>query len=320
MQVLITGANGFIGRALTADLNSKELLLKLVVRSSNSSELIETPKNRLVEIAEINGMTDWRDCLSNVDVVVHLAAVTHQSAFDSDYHVFKQVNVEGTRQLLEACIKARVKRFIFVSSIKVYGEAINSITPLDESSQVGTNCDYYGRSKLEAEQWVEKLCSQNSIEFVIIRPPLVYGPGVGSNFYSLLNLLQSGVPLPFAKIQNSRSMISIENLVNFISLCVVHKAVSNQIYVISDNDDISLIRLITLVRKTMGMSPRLFYFPYKMMQLLTGLIGKEAQLVKLAGSLVVTPGKAHNQLGWQPPMSVEAGVKNTVQFFLENKK
>jgi len=328
MKVMITGANGFIGSPLVKEIIKRGHSVCSAVRK-NDAEDKATSQAENVEIGEIGPQTDWLNSLKSVEVIVHLAAVTHQKALSNDESLFKQVNIDGTKRLLEDAIRSGVKRFIFISSIKVYGEKRtqngflnrNAETPeiLDEESKVGLGCDSYGLSKLIAENEIQKLCQQSSIEFVIIRPPLVYGPNVGANFKSLLALINTGIPLPFAGINNRRSMIAIDNIVDFICCCVIAKKAANQVYLISDDDDISLSRLISLSRRSMNIRARLFFTPISVLRVLFFVIGKNKEFDKLTTSFQISPNKARKQLGWRPIIRLEKAINQSVKGFLKNK-
>ena len=318
-NILVTGANGFIGSNLSAELLKHGNYVRGALRKpelyggylKNYSEIV---------VGEINHNTEWSKALDSIDTVVHLAAVTHQSAQLNDKEYFAQVNVLATKQLLESAIKAKVDKFIFISSVKVYGEQDFSDIVLDESSPVGVDCDLYGSSKLEAEKLIKEIAKNYPIEFVIIRVPLVYGAQVRANFKSLLQLLNTGVPLPFLGIDNKKSMVSVDNLVDFVWCCISHPKASNQTFLVSDMDDLSLPRLVRVIRSEMKLSARLFYLPRLLLSILFTFIGRKTQFRKLSSNLRISSNKANRLLAWKPITSVESAMSKTVKAYLRNKQ
>jgi len=316
-SILITGAKGFIGTHLSSELLKRGYSVRGAVRNSIGYDK-QASNHDIAVVGDIGPNTNWRNSLDSVDTVIHLASVTHQSAILSDETTFTRVNVLGTEQLMTSCIEAGIKRIIFISSVKVYGEGDFSDITLDESSIVGKGCDGYGRSKLEAERSIKNIAKHSPIEFVIIRVPLVYGGQVRGNFESLLKLLKTGIPLPFLGIKNKRSMISIDNLVDFIRCCISHPKASNNTFLVSDNDDLSLARLVKIIRTDMKIPIRLFYTPKLLLRAFFALLGRSNQFKKLSGNLRVSPIKAEKILGWKPITSVETALAKTVKTYMKN--
>ncbi len=234
--VLVTGANGFVGKPLCLALFEQGQALRAAVRSEN----VQVENCEIGDIADISGQTDWRNALQGVKVVIHLAARVHvmKDASIDPLAEFRKINVEGTLNLAKQAAKAGVKRFIFISSIKVNGEHSDLDKPFTEAD-VANPQDAYGLSKYEAEQGLLLIAQQTGMEVVIIRPPLIYGPGVKANFKSMLHFVKRGIPLPFGNINNKRSFIYLGNLISLIMRCIDHPEAANQVFLVSDGDDLS---------------------------------------------------------------------------------
>jgi nucleoside-diphosphate-sugar epimerase len=310
-KVLVTGATGFVGSAFLARTASDgQFLLRAVLRR----EVQGLPSE--IETVFVEGLTAatvWIAALQDIDVVVHAAARVHvmQDTSTDPLTEFRRVNVEGTLNLARQAATAGVKRFIFISSIKVNGE----VTLLDKpfvSDDPPAPIDPYGISKLEAEQGLQLLAKKTGLEVVIIRPPLVYGPGVKANFAAMLKWLDKGVPLPFGAIQNRRSLIALDNLIDFILTCIEHPQAANQIFLVSDGEDVSTAELLRKTANAMGKKSLLLPVPVGAMRFMAKLLGKEAVADRLFGSLQVDISKARNLLGWIPPISVDEGLRRTV--------
>jgi len=318
VNVLLTGATGFIGQSVYSHLDSQKYNVRCALRQHTTDASITDS----VIIDDIGPDTDWSESLQSIDIVIHLAGCAHQlgsSAVKNNYS-FNQVNALGTRNLAQQAVEHKVKRFIYMSSVKVYGENIADNVILTETSQVGTDCDAYGLSKLAAEQHLMEVSDNTTMDFVIIRTPLVYGPGVGANFKSLIKLLATGTPLPFLAIENYRSMISLDNLVDFTVFCTMNEDAGNQIVLVSDGDDISLKRLVQTIRTALGMPTRLFRFPIGLLKLMVLLLGKSEQLAKLIHSFQINTDKANQQLGWKPVVTVDDSIIKTVKDYMKSSK
>lgn len=301
MTILVTGARGFIGSALVAHWRQQPSCL--------TSRLV-LPSQRVGVGANFS-----RD-LDGVDVVVHLAArvhVTVEGAIDP-LGEYRSVNVDGTRVLAMQAADAGVKRFVYVSSVKVNGEVSIDGRPFLEADDPAPQ-DAYGISKWEAEQCLNTLAATSGMEIVVIRPPLVYGPGVKANFSQLMNAIGRSIPLPLGAISNQRSLVSIENLVDFIDTCVTHQAAANQTFFVSDGRDLSTTELARELARAMGVKERLLPVPESFLMAVGAILGKLDKTQRLCGSLQVDISKARHLLGWTPPFSVEAGLRGAVSGF-----
>jgi UDP-glucose 4-epimerase len=312
-RVLLTGASGFVGGEVRLKLIEVERLVRIVSRN----KLLPYSKD-VFFLGAIDSKTNWELALSDISIVIHCAARVHvmnESSTDP-LQAFREVNVAGALNLAKQAAAAGVKRFIFISSIKVNGEgtAINcKFTSSDQAAQE----EPYGISKHEAEQGLIKLSKETGMELVIIRPTLVYGPGVKGNFLNLLKLSKLPIPLPFGLINNKRSMVYLDNLVDLIITCIDHPKAVNRIFLASDGDDLSLARLLTLIRRAMSKPPLLLPISMGLFKLLGRLSGKTAVVDRLIGDLQVDSSDTKTLLGWQPPYTVEQGIKATVDAFMQ---
>jgi len=314
MRILVTGANGFVGKSLCRLLQTKGYFIRGVVRRAAKYPQL-TNISELCLVGEIGPETDWQDALENIDVVIHLAARVHVMKDRSlnPLSEFRKVNVAGTEQLARQAVSAGVRRMVFISSVKVNGEGKKE--PYTEDDEVAPE-DAYGISKLEAEVALSKVASETGLEVVNIRPPLVYGSGVKANFLRLMHGVQSGIPLPLGCISNRRSFIYLGNLVDAIAACVKHPKAAGQTYLVSDGDDVSTPELIRRVAAALGRRARLFPFPPALMHMAGNLLGKSAAIESLLGSLTIDSGKIRRELEWKPPYSMEEGLKETAEWYL----
>lgn len=314
-MILVTGASGFIGDALCGKLSALAPLRASVrnEHSFNFSENVEISK------ASLSMDQDWTSVLDGISVVIHCASRVHvvnECAIEPLFE-FRQVNVLGTLNLARQAAKAGVKRFIFISSIKVNGEFTDLGHPFSVE-QSPFPIDPYGVSKYEAELALIELANESGMELVIIRPPLVYGPGVKANFLSMMKLVLSNIPLPFGGItQNRRSFIFLDNLVDVITLCIRHPAAANQIFLVSDDDDISTAELLRRMAAALGRPSRLFQAPSALIKLAARLTGMGDINLRLLSSLQVDIKKTKDLLGWSPPVSVDEGLRQTAAHFLQ---
>jgi nucleoside-diphosphate-sugar epimerase len=275
-------------------------------------------KIKQIIVGSIDNNTDWSAALQSVDVVIHLAArvhVMHDSAADP-YAAFRKVNVDGTLKLATQASQAGVKRFIFMSSIKVNGEMTEVGKPFVEENPVSPQ-DAYGLSKLEAEQGLFRLAKQTGMEVVVIRPPLIYGAGVKANFASMMRAVYRGIPLPLGAIHNQRSFVYVDNLVSLILRCVDHPAAANQVFLVSDDHDLSTTELLQACAVALGVKPRLLPVPQRLIEIVARLLGKQSVAQRLCGHLQVDISHARTLLDWMPPVSVMDGLKVTAHNLIQ---
>jgi nucleoside-diphosphate-sugar epimerase len=308
MKILVTGASGFIGRGLCPYLKAKDFFVRGAVRRG---VLDRSGVDECVEVGDIDDSTDWRQALAGADVVVHLAALVHvmDSSVASSLETFRKVNVLGTERLARMAIDAGVKRFIFISSVKVNGEGSSeSYSELDPPKPE----DAYGLSKKEAEDALRGLARQKGLEVVILRLPLVYGPGAKANFKNLIKLVRSGMPMPFKSVCNKRSLICLGNVLDAIALCASHPLAANETFLVSDGEDVSTAKLMEMIARAMNSRSLLFPFPPQLLKGLCALMGKRQEADKLLGSLHVDSSKIRRLLGWNPPVTMQEGIKASV--------
>ena len=313
MVTLVTGANGFVGSALCARLCKEDSLVRGAVRS-----LSLCPDGvQAFAIGSLSSNTDWTAALKNVKQVVHLAARVHVMNDKSSDRVteFCRVNVEGTATLARQAAVAGVKRFIFLSSIKVNGEFTETGQSFTADDMPAPE-DPYGVSKYEAEQLLRQIAAGTGMEVVIIRPPLVYGPSVKANFESMMRWLARGVPLPLAEVtDNRRSIVALDNLVDLIVTCLNHPAAANQTFLVSDGEDLSTTQLLKRMGTAMGHPARLFHLPPSLLKLGATVLNKPGMYQRLCGSLQVDITKTIRLLGWTPLVSVDEGLRRAAESF-----
>lgn len=306
LKLLLTGSTGFLGSRLATVLHSNpDINLTAAVRRR-----IEIPAAHVVEVQGLDANTDWSAVLTNQQVVIHAAARAHimKDEVADPLAEYRRINVDGTVNLARQAAAAGVKRFIFISSINVNGEQTSLGSPFLVDDVVAPK-DVTGVSKWEAEQGLQQLAADTGMELVIIRPPLVYGPGVKGNFASMIKLVAKGLPLPLGAIHNQRSLVSVDNLVDLIITCIDHPAAANQVFLAGDGQDLSTTELLRGVARAMGKPARLIPVPSSLLMLGATLLGKKAVAQRLLGSLQVDISKAREVLGWEPPVSVEEGLK-----------
>ncbi|KXS31581.1 MAG: hypothetical protein AWT59_2278 [Candidatus Gallionella acididurans] len=327
-RLLVTGAGGFVGRPLCEELLHRGYQVKAAVRA-----LGRFPAGmESVAVGAIDGGTDWSAALSGVDAVIHLAARVHvmkDSAADP-LAEFLKVNLHGTENLAIQAAQAGVKRLVYVSSVKVNGESTSASDTLSpgpslvsgrgeqniftESDNPNPH-DPYGVSKWQTEQALRRIAQEAGLEIVIVRPPLVYGPGVKGNFVSLMAAIARGIPLPLAGARNARSLVYVGNLVDALIACATHPAAAGQTYLVSDGEDVSTARLVEKIASALGRNSRSFYFPPGLLRAAASLLGRAGQMDRLFGSLRVSDNKIREELGWQPRYSLEDGLRATADWY-----
>lgn len=303
-KVLLTGATGFIGGAVLARLLSEDCPVAVAVRRVNA-----LPGSKAIKIV-VPDFGDLPALLDGYDVVIHAAARAHimHESIEDPLSEYRRVNVEGTLNLARRAVAAGVKRFIFISSIKVNGECTAEGRAFAANAEPAPE-DIYGLSKLEAEQGLLSLVTEAGMEIVVIRPPIVYGPGVKGNFASIIKLLEKGFPLPLGAIHNKRSLVGIDNLVDLIVRCIDHPAAANQVFLAGDGEDLSTTELLRGVGEAMGKPARLIPVPAGLLQFGATLLGKKALAQRLLGSLQVDISKTCELLDWKPPYTVQEGLR-----------
>lgn len=316
MKVLVTGASGFLGKSLCEELTYEKINFVTVLRK------IHAASKHCVFIDSLNSRTDWTNAFIDIDVVTHCAARVHvmNESTSNSLDLFREVNTAGTLNLAKQAADAGVKRFIFISSIKVNGESTVLSKPFLPDDEMAPQ-DPYGVSKAEAEQELRDIAKQTGMEVVIIRPPLVYGPGVKANFAALMKLASLGVPLPFGCFKNNRrSMVYIDNLVDLIVKCISHPKAANQTFLVSDDDDLSTTRMIKELSLSLGNKGWMLPIPVKLFEILGKLTGKSDIIERLCGSLLVDISKTKQLLDWQPPVTVKDAFLETASHFTLNRK
>lgn len=320
MNILITGAGGFVGQALCKRITHHSAWDKVIsvsrkkLNSPCANELIHY--HTIVSLQELCGQTEL---LSDVDCIVHLAARVHQmnDLSEDPLSEFRAVNTEATCLLATAAAAAGVRRFIYLSSIKVIGDGSQEHRYTELSPQ--KPADPYALSKWEAEQKLKQIAEETGLEVVIIRPPLVYGENVKANFQTMLKVVQKGIPLPVALIQNKRSLIYVENLVDAILTTSIHPKASNQTFLVSDGEDVSTPQLIIAIANALERPAKLLPIPVWLLTISGMLLGKSQSVSRLTSSLYVDSSKLKNTLNWKPPFTFDEGIKKTVEWFLDTQ-
>ncbi|HUL66986.1 MAG TPA: SDR family oxidoreductase [Burkholderiaceae bacterium] len=314
-RVLVTGASGFVGRALVERLVADR---RHSVRAAVRTPMTDLPAAvEQVRIAGIDATTEWRAALAGVEFVVHAAARVHvmRERHHDPLGAFREVNVAGTLRLAQEAAAAGVRRLVFLSSIKVNGESTAPGHPFREDDAPAPR-DPYGISKREAEDGLLALARTTAMQVVIVRPPLVYGPGVRANFASLMRLVRSGMPLPLGAIDNRRTFVALDNLVDLIVTCIDHPAAANEIFLAGDAEDLSTTDLLRRLGAALGRPARLVPIPARWIESAAALIGRRAIADRLCGSLQLDIDKAARVLGWKPPCDVDAALRATAARFL----
>ena len=316
-MILVTGSKGFVGQAVVNSLLNAAYDVRAC---SRQDDVTSHPRIHSFQNSDLSGSTDWHSALQNVDVVIHLAARVHMMS-DSVMEPlteFRKVNTDATLNLARQAAGCGVKRFVFLSSIKVNGEETNSESKFKpDDSFIPT--DPYAVSKYEAEQGLLAIAKETGMEVVIIRPPLVYGPNVKANFASMMKWSNRGVPLPLGAVYNQRSFVALNNLVSFIIHCLEHPKAANEVFLISDGEDVSTTELLRKVASAFGKQAKLMPVPVKMMGFIAKVIGKKEVADRLFGSLQVDSSKARELLDWKPIITMDEQLTKTADAYLNEK-
>ena len=313
-MLAVTGANGFVGRALCSDALERGIRVRGITR--NPCQLQPGIEN--IPVGDVDGGTDWTQALAGCDVVVHLAARVHIMHDNSKNPLaeFRRVNTAGTLRLARCAIESGVRRMVNVSSIGVNGSSTRGdlkFTDLD----IPDPHNPYSLSKWEAEQALREIQQQGAMEIVTVRPPLIYGPGVGGNFLRLLGAVQRGIPLPLASTENYRDLLYVGNLTNFLLLCAMHPGANGGTYLVSDGTPLSTSVLLRGLAKALGVPSRIFPVPPFLLQMIGHITGHSAEFHRLLSSLRVDNSKAQSELDWKPLYTLEQGLQATANWFQE---
>lgn len=308
-RCLITGAHGFIGSALVHRLRQENREVRAAVRSANAAGVDS------FVMGDLGAACDWSAALVGVAVIIHCAARVHvlREELSDPLLAFRKVNVDGTLNLARQAAEAGARRFIFISSVKVYGEGASGPYAVDDPTYPS---DAYAISKFEAEQGLRELALATGMEVVIIRPPLVYGPGVKANFLSLMRWLHKGLPLPLGRIDNKRSFVALDNLIDLIMVCLTHSGAANQTFLVSDGEDLSTSEWLRRLGGAMGRPACLMPIPAGWLEGVAFLLGKQSVAKRLCGSLQVDISKTRTVLGWVPPVAIDDALHRTAAAFL----
>ncbi|MDB5775631.1 MAG: hypothetical protein JWP38_1764 [Herbaspirillum sp.] len=309
-SILVTGASGFVGGALTRHLLARGTAVLAPLRCGTIAG------NRL-SLPDLSKNAQWQNLLIGVDAVVHTAARVHvmNERVEDPLAAFREVNVDGALTLAQQAAEAGVRRFIFISSIKVNGEmtALNQAFSADD---VPSPQDFYGISKAEAEAGLQQIARDTDMEVVVIRPPLVYGPGVKANFQSMMRWVHAGIPLPFGRIENRRSFLALDNLIDLITLCIDHPAAANRTFLAADGEDLSTPEWLRRIALALHTKSRLLPVPTRFLSMGASIIGKPEIAQRLCSSLQIDISAARDLLAWCPPLTVADGLRQTAQWFL----
>jgi len=307
--IVITGANGFVGKRLCDALSALGCPLLGIVRTGAVNMAFPA-----MDVGEINNDTDWSFALAGATTVVHLAARVHvmKERLVHPLSAFFAVNVEGTINLARQAAAVGVKRFVYISSIKVNGERTQPGLPFTEIDEPQPTDDY-ALSKLEAERGLHEIALETNMDLVIVRPPLIYGPGVKANMAALVTAVQKGWPLPLGAIDNRRSLIAVDNLVDFLMICTTHPMAANQTFLVSDDQDLSTTELIRGISRAANVSDRLMPIPVGILKLMGRMAGKFDVVSRLCDNLQIDSSKARTMLDWTPPISVREGLRRVVE-------
>jgi len=316
VKVLVTGASGFVGTATCARLVTQGMDVIGTVRHLPAQPLQGVEYHRM---GDLGADADWRGALSGVDAIVHCAARVHvmRETVADPVAAFRTANVVGTVQLARQAAERGIRRFIFLSSVKVNGEG-GAVAYCE--TDLAAPKDIYGLSKYEAEVGLREIATQTGMELVVLRPPLIYGPGVKANFQSLMRALARGIPLPLGALQNRRSLVALGNIIDLIVTCIKHPAAVNETFFVSDGEDLSTTELIRRLAVAMGRPACLVPVPAMALTIGLTLLGKREVATRLCGTLLVNITKVRQLLGWAPPISVDEGLRRTAEYFIQHQQ
>tara|TARA_A100001011_G_scaffold329165_1_gene354282 strand:- start:3527 stop:4501 length:975 start_codon:yes stop_codon:yes gene_type:complete len=320
-KILVSGSSGFIGKNLCHELIKLNRSVVGTVRNLNSIENKNNFEKFLIE--NISLSTEWKNALKDVGCIIHCAGKAHIMNGNNKKDTYHTVNTEGTIRLAKQAVEVGVKRFIFLSSVKVNGENTERIF-LDKSEKKKINKifknddipnpqDFYAKSKFEAEKELWEISKKTGLEVVVMRLPLVYGFGVKGNMLKLIKLINSGIPLPFSLVKNKRSLISVENLVDILIKCIDHPNVTGKTFLVSDGEDLSTADLLKNIGSAMGISVRLFPFPIFLLKLFSTAIGRQREMDRLLLSLQVDSADIKKTLNWNAPLTVKEGIRKMIK-------
>ncbi len=306
-MILITGAGGFVGTFLVSEMARRRIPYRPVTRRRGQSSFI---------VGDIDGQTDWTAALEGVEVIVHLASrahVTHETAPLSEAR-FRCTNVDATLNLARQAARAGVKRFVFVSSIKVNGELTSPERPFTSADRPNPQ-NPYAQSKLDAELGLFAISRDTGLEVTVIRPPLVYGPGVKANFGTMMEWIDRGIPLPLGAVNNKRSFVYVGNLVDLIIVAARHPGAAGEVFVVSDGEDMSTTELFRRLAQALGRQCWVMPVPAPMLKVAATMLGRRDVADRLIDSLQVDCSKTREMLGWTPRISVDDGLQQTARSF-----
>ncbi|MEO8064305.1 MAG: NAD-dependent epimerase/dehydratase family protein [Pseudomonadota bacterium] len=308
--VLVTGANGFVGRRLCELLARRGHAVRAAIRANATAPLGAA---EVCRIGELGPAADWTAAVTGVDAVIHLAAKAHVLDRPHDDGEYQRINGGGTQHLARAAAAAGVRRFVYLSSIKVYGDHANATAFRLEDNPQPT--DVYGRSKLAGETFLQEVAATSALEAVIVRPPLVYGPGVRANFLRMLRWVDRELPLPLGAVQNSRSLVALDNLCDFLAHSLAHPQART--WLVSDGEDVSTPELIRRLAQAMQRRVRLVPMPPFMLRAAGALLGRGADVTRVLGSLTLDTRASHEAMGWRPPLAMSQALGETVKWYLD---
>ena len=313
-KLLLTGATGFVGSGVLRRLGSDGR--HDVVAALRRRTQLAAPVSQQQLVGDFTATTDWSQALTSVELVIHSAARVHVMSGDPGEGdaSFNAVNVLATLNLARQAAASGVRRFVFLSSVKVNGESTEAGRPFT-AADVPAPADAYGISKRDAEARLLELCARSDMQCTIIRPPLVYGPGVGANFRTLIRWIQRGIPLPLGSVSNLRSFVALGNLVDLVVVCLEHPAAANQVFMVSDGEDISTSELVRRIARALGRPARLFNFPPALLRQCAAVLGKADVAARLCDSLQVDITRTRELLQWHPPVRLDEGLQATVEEF-----